>query len=88
MLIPTTLGIVVYVIASLSCLRLLWNDKKGRIFAFIASVSCLAIVPFSHGYAVVPIIVAIGCLCYLGIRARQSRRASSANLSLKNNFKA
>ena len=83
MLIPTTLGIVVYVIASLSCLRLLWNDKKGRIFAFIASVSCLAIVPFSNGYAVVPIIVAIGCLCYLGIGARQIRRSSDAGLSIK-----
>ncbi|MNH94868.1 Inner membrane protein YjeH [compost metagenome] len=64
-MIPTTLGIFVYIIASLACLKLLWKDTIGRISAFIASVFCILIAPFSTGFLIVPVIVAVGCLCYL-----------------------
>ncbi|MEW9699726.1 APC family permease [Paenibacillus sp. SI8] len=64
-LIPTTLGILVYLIASIACVKLLWNDIIGRISALIASLCCLAVAPFSNGFLIVPVIVFLGCLGYM-----------------------
>jgi amino acid efflux transporter len=64
-LIPTTLGILVYVIASFACVKLLWNDKIGRISALIASICCLCVAPFSTGFLLVPVAIAGCCLLYL-----------------------
>lgn len=70
-LIPTTLGIFVYIIASFACVKLLWHDRIGRAAALTAAVSCLAVAPFATSYLAVPVIVAVGCLAYL--RYRRSR---------------
>ncbi len=69
-LVPTTLGIIVYIIGSLACVKLLWNDRIGRISALIAFVCCLAVAPFASGYLIVPVIVTVGCLLYLRYRKR------------------
>ncbi|WP_025847394.1 APC family permease [Paenibacillus ehimensis] len=75
-LVPTTLGILVYIVASFACVKLLWNDKTGRLAALTASALCLAIAPFSMQYLAVPAVVAAGCLLYL-----QYRRKASAAIS-------
>jgi amino acid efflux transporter len=72
-LIPTTLGILVYVIASFACVKLLWNDKIGRISALIASICCLCVAPFSTGFLLVPVAVAGCCLLYLKISKKSIR---------------
>jgi amino acid efflux transporter len=72
-LIPTTLGILVYVIASFACVKLLWNDKIGRISALIASICCLFVAPFAARFLLVPIVVAAGCLLYLRFRPKKVR---------------
>jgi amino acid efflux transporter len=67
-LIPTTLGIFVYIIASFACVKLLWHDRIGRAAALTAAVFCLAVAPFATSYLAVPVVVAIGCLVYLYYR--------------------
>jgi len=69
-LVPTTLGIFVYVIASFACVKLLWSDPVGRISALLSAVCCLAVAPFALGYLAAPIVVAALCLVYLRFRRR------------------
>lgn len=64
-LIPTTLGILVYVLASAACLKLLWRDRKGRWSALLTTALCVSIAPFSGAYLAVPLITAGACLLYL-----------------------
>jgi amino acid efflux transporter len=64
-LIPTTLGIFVYIIASSACVKLLWHDRIGRISALLALGCCLCVVPFSIHYLIVPFVVALACILYL-----------------------
>jgi amino acid efflux transporter len=64
-LIPTTLGIFVYIIASGACVKLLWHDRIGRASALLALGCCVGVVPFSTSYLVVPIGVALACIFYL-----------------------
>ena len=71
-LIPTTLGILVYVIASLACVKLLWKDRIGRLSAIAASACCIFIAPFSTGYLLVPALVTAACLGYMW---RRNKRA-------------
>jgi amino acid efflux transporter len=71
-LIPTTLGILVYLVASFACVKLLWNDKIGRISALIASVCCLCVAPFAAGFLVVPVGVAAACLLFLHVRKKRT----------------
>lgn len=70
-LIPTTLGIFVYVISTLACTRLLWGDRVGRMSGILASVFCLLIVPFAAGHVLVPVLVALACVGYLYVRRRE-----------------
>ncbi|SDD61573.1 amino acid efflux transporter [Paenibacillus sp. UNCCL117] len=72
LLLPTTLGILVYILASLACLKLLWHDPKGRWAAGISTALCVAIAPFSGGYLAVPLLTAACCLLYLYIAKRTS----------------
>jgi amino acid efflux transporter len=67
-LIPTTLGIFVYIIASCACLKLLWHDRIGRISAMLALGCCVGIAPFSTGFLIVPIGVAIVCILYMRLK--------------------
>ncbi|WP_166241635.1 APC family permease [Paenibacillus turpanensis] len=64
-LVPTSLGIFVYIIASFACVKLLWKDRIGRVSALLAAVCCTAVAPFSYGYLVCPIVVAAVCVVYL-----------------------
>ncbi|KZE82565.1 amino acid permease [Paenibacillus elgii] len=74
-LVPTTLGILVYIVASFACVKLLWSDKAGRLAALTSSALCLAIAPFSMQYLAVPAVVATSCLLYL----RYRRKGSAVN---------
>ncbi|GLI08820.1 amino acid permease [Paenibacillus tyrfis] len=74
-LVPTTLGILVYIVASFACVKLLWSDKAGRWAALTSSTLCLAIAPFSMQYLAVPAVVAASCLLYL----RYRRKGSAVN---------
>ncbi|MDF2669618.1 MAG: amino acid permease [Paenibacillus sp.] len=78
-LVPTTLGIIVYVIASLACVKLLWHDPVGRWSSLLSACFCLAVAPFSMSYLAVPVIVAIACFLYLRIKAQQRRRSEVNN---------
>ncbi|KEQ23053.1 APC family permease [Paenibacillus tyrfis] len=69
-LVPTTLGILVYIVASFACVKLLWSDKAGRLAALTSSALCLAIAPFSMQYLAVPAVVAASCLLYLRYRRK------------------
>lgn len=73
MMIPTTLGIFVYVISTLACVRLLWEDRLGRTAAVLAAVFCLAIVPFATGHLLVPVLVAVVCVLYMKRSVRRER---------------
>lgn len=64
-LVPTTLGILVYVIASFACVKLLWHDGIGRWSALTAAVSILAIAPFAAEFLLAPALVALAALLYL-----------------------
>lgn len=73
-LVPTTLGIVVYVLASAACLKLLRHDRKGRWSALLATVLCMSIAPFSGAYLAVPLVTAAACLLYLKLRGMNSHK--------------
>ncbi|MGZ4123323.1 MAG: APC family permease, partial [Tumebacillaceae bacterium] len=68
MLVPTTLGILVYIITTLSCLKLLWNDRIGRWTSLLSFVCCLCIAPFARGFLIVPVLVTVACVLYLKVR--------------------
>lgn len=70
-LVPTTLGIFVYVISAFACVRLLREDKVGRISALLAAISCLAVTPFAMEFIFIPAAVALVCVAYLHWRRRQ-----------------
>lgn len=72
-LFPTTLGIVVYVIATLACVKLLWHDRIGRLSSMVAAAFCIVVAPFSLSYLAVPVVVAAACLLYLRIRRNRTR---------------
>ncbi|WP_412540181.1 amino acid permease [Longispora sp. K20-0274] len=67
---PTTLGICVYVLVTLSCVRLLWSDPLGRWASIVAAASCLAVVPFAATALLVPAVVTVLCLGYLWLTRR------------------
>ncbi len=70
---PTTLGIIVYVIATLASLKILWHDRTGRITALISAAACAAIAPFAKDFLLVPLAVAALCLLYqLRVRKRRA----------------
>lgn len=76
-LVPTTLGILVYIIATLACMKLLWNDKVGRWTSMVSAVFCLGVAPFAEGYLWVPVGVTVACVGYLKLRKPESLKASS-----------
>lgn len=69
-LVPTTLGILVYVIASFACVKLLWHHPVGRYSSLAAAAFTLMVAPFSSGYLIVPVIVAAACWLYLKYRRK------------------
>lgn len=69
-LIPTSLGICVYVLGTAACLKLLWHDRLGRTAALIAFICCLAVLPFVAEYIIIPVVVTVACLVYLQISSR------------------
>ncbi|MED4732284.1 amino acid permease [Aneurinibacillus migulanus] len=71
-LIPTTLGIFVYIIASLACLKLLWYDRIGRFSALLSVSCCILIAPFAFSYLIVPIIISIACLLFLRVNPHRT----------------
>jgi amino acid efflux transporter len=75
-LVPTTLGIAVYVIASFACVKLLWHDRIGRWSSMLAASFCLAVAPFSMSYIAVPLIVAVVCIIYIHTRKGSEVEAS------------
>jgi amino acid efflux transporter len=64
-LVPTTLGIFVYIIASFACVKLLWKHRIGRWSSLAAAAFTLIVAPFSSGYLIVPVLVAAACWLYL-----------------------
>ncbi|PWK10310.1 APC family permease [Tumebacillus permanentifrigoris] len=70
-LVPVTLGILVYVITTVACVKLLWHDPVGRWTSILSALFCLAVAPFAEGYLIVPVLVTGACLLYL--RRRYSR---------------
>ncbi|HEU4964433.1 MAG TPA: amino acid permease [Bacilli bacterium] len=71
MLVPTTLGILVYIIATFACVKLLWHDRVGRFTSLVSALFCLGISPFAQGYLAVPVVVTAACLLYLWWRKRK-----------------
>lgn len=74
-LVPTTLGILVYIIATFACLKLLWHDRIGRVTSLVSALFCLGIAPFAEGFLAVPVVVTVACLLYVRYRGRQERAA-------------
>jgi amino acid efflux transporter len=72
-LIPTSLGIGVYVLGTAACLKLLWHDRIGRMAALISFICCLAVFPFVATYIIIPIAVTIACLLFLRIHANEEK---------------
>lgn len=64
-LVPTTLGILVYVIAAFASVKILWNDRLGRISSLVALISILLVVPFIQGYFIAAVIISAGCCLFL-----------------------
>ncbi|MCD1259322.1 amino acid permease [Paenibacillus athensensis] len=73
-LLPTTLGICLYVLASLACVKLLWHDKAGRWSALLAALCCLLIAPFAREFLLAPLLVGLACWLYLRWRRGRERR--------------
>lgn len=72
-LIPTTLGVFVYIIASMACLKLLWNDRIGRISALLSVCCCVVIAPFAFSYLIVPVIISVACLLFLRLKPHRAK---------------
>lgn len=70
-LVPVTLGILVYLITTLACVKLLWHDRVGRWTSLLSALFCLAVSPFAQGYLIVPVLVTGACLLYLRWRRKQ-----------------
>jgi len=75
-LLPTTLGICLYLLASLACVKLLWHDRVGRWSALLAALCCLLVAPFARGFLLAPLLVGCSCWLYLRWRGRRGRSAS------------
>lgn len=71
-LVPVTLGILVYIITTFACVKLLWNDPVGRWTSLLSALFCLGVAPFAEGYLVVPVLVTAACLLYLRWRSRRT----------------
>lgn len=70
-LVPTMLGIAAYIILSLASVKLLWQDKIGRISSITATACCIAVTPFARGYILVPVLVAVACLAWRKLQNRE-----------------
>ncbi|MBL0386675.1 amino acid permease [Tumebacillus sp. ITR2] len=70
-LVPVTLGILVYIITTFACVKLLWNDKVGRWTSMLSALFCLGVAPFAQGYLLVPVLVTVACLAYLRWRSHR-----------------
>jgi amino acid efflux transporter len=67
-MVPTTLGILVYIITTAACVKLMWHDRIGRWTSLLSFVCCLSIAPFARGFLVVPVVVTAACLLYLKMK--------------------
>ncbi|WP_198299822.1 APC family permease [Tumebacillus avium] len=79
MLVPVTLGILVYIIATLACVKLLWDDKIGRFSSILSALFCLAVAPFAEGFLFVPVVVTAACLLYLRLKKGKVNKEISAS---------
>ncbi|KEO83587.1 APC family permease [Tumebacillus flagellatus] len=70
-LVPVTLGILVYIITTFACVKLLWNDPVGRWTSLLSALFCLAVAPFAQGYLIVPVLVTGACVLYLRWRGNR-----------------
>lgn len=70
-LVPTILGISSYIILSLASIKLLWQDRIGRISAIIAASCCIAVTPFAIGFLLVPLFVAGLCFVWLKLNEHE-----------------
>lgn len=63
-LIPNSLGIVTYIVGTAAGMKLIKN-KLGKIFSIVAFACCVVVYPFIGGVILIPVAVALICLCYV-----------------------
>ncbi|HFJ9329859.1 TPA: APC family permease [Bacillus paranthracis] len=69
-LIPNSLGIITYIVGAAAGMKLIKN-RLGKIFSIVAFTCCVVVYPFIGGVILIPVAVALICLCYVRFSSRR-----------------